>query len=260
MTNIYRYISVIICSFSILVLSAQNPADKVWSGDVNNNGIVNHLDLLYLGAVHGFEANPRDNLGDDWMSNDVTIEPWSNYTQEAFTSVNCDTCTLICTDVYMDDIVNYNVYVDDVIYNGIYDSCNSDTTIRYTYFTLVGQGNDGPYLLNSWEVDGVFFSNFTFSDMDTLVEYMNSQFPSDNWILDTNSQVIIAESPQANNYGSLEVEHLASSTIATLASSTSIREHTSLCVSPGIHTVKLEPLSYECTGLLYDVNIGCQDP
>ncbi len=48
---------------------------QVWPGDVNNNGIVNGADLLYLGTVYGSSGTPRDEVDTDWESKTI-VEAW----------------------------------------------------------------------------------------------------------------------------------------------------------------------------------------
>ncbi|MFN7119480.1 MAG: T9SS type A sorting domain-containing protein [Saprospiraceae bacterium] len=54
---------------SILVISLLGPvasAQTVWPGDVNNNGVVNGVDLLYWGVAFGSTGPSRATLSTDW--------------------------------------------------------------------------------------------------------------------------------------------------------------------------------------------------
>ena len=46
-------ISILICSWNL------SQAQEVWPGDVDNNGIVNNEDLLYIGIAYNFSGPPR---------------------------------------------------------------------------------------------------------------------------------------------------------------------------------------------------------
>ncbi len=48
-------------------LIGQNPDSLVWPGDINNNGIVNHIDLLFLGKSYGSVGMERDSTEDSWV-------------------------------------------------------------------------------------------------------------------------------------------------------------------------------------------------
>lgn len=66
--------------FCILLLAgtALLPAQSVmWPGDVNNNGVVNGADLLYLGIAYDSEGPERPVPGDDWLPYPVAPD-WTN--------------------------------------------------------------------------------------------------------------------------------------------------------------------------------------
>jgi len=44
----------------------------VWPGDVNNNGIVNEVDLLYLGFAFNATGNPRVDTSTQWTGQEIT--------------------------------------------------------------------------------------------------------------------------------------------------------------------------------------------
>jgi len=68
-------------------------AGQVWPGDVNNNGIVNGADLLYLGTVYGSTGTSRDEVDTDWESKTI-VEAWGlsfpNGLDYAFADCNGD--------------------------------------------------------------------------------------------------------------------------------------------------------------------------
>lgn len=77
-----------VCFFFFGSLSAQ-----VWPGDVNNNGIVNGADLLYLGTVYGNTGPMRAEENTDWESQPI-IEAWGSFfpngVNHAFADCNGD--------------------------------------------------------------------------------------------------------------------------------------------------------------------------
>lgn len=52
-------------------------AQQVWPGDVTNNGIVNHVDFLFLGDAFFEAGSPRESseMGIDWSAKEL-INPW----------------------------------------------------------------------------------------------------------------------------------------------------------------------------------------
>lgn len=43
----------------------------VWPGDANDNGIVNHNDLLFLGRHYGLQGPPRDSISINWTAHET---------------------------------------------------------------------------------------------------------------------------------------------------------------------------------------------
>lgn len=56
----------------LLLLSTSLQAQSVWPGDVNNNGLVNEIDLLYLGAGYGEMGPARKSKSAEWTEQFVT--------------------------------------------------------------------------------------------------------------------------------------------------------------------------------------------
>ncbi len=61
--------------FSILVLlmlTSLVQAQTVWPGDVNNNGVVNNVDVLYWGVAHGKTGPARTTISSNWLAHPVS--------------------------------------------------------------------------------------------------------------------------------------------------------------------------------------------
>ncbi len=52
-------------------------AQAVWPGDANNNGVVNGVDVLYIGWAFGATGPARSNISTDWEAQTAPA-PWSN--------------------------------------------------------------------------------------------------------------------------------------------------------------------------------------
>ncbi|MEL6867905.1 MAG: T9SS type A sorting domain-containing protein [Bacteroidota bacterium] len=60
---------------ALLLLTLFNPASaQVWPGDVNANGIVNNVDLLYLGYAYGTIGPRRDSVTIEWEPQEVILD------------------------------------------------------------------------------------------------------------------------------------------------------------------------------------------
>lgn len=79
---------------SLILIAGLNPIlGQVWPGDVNNNGIVNGVDLLYLGSVYGLTGPARSEVDADWEEQPL-ITAWGSFfpnaVNHAFADCNGD--------------------------------------------------------------------------------------------------------------------------------------------------------------------------
>jgi hypothetical protein len=63
-------------SWSMFCAAQDTDNILVWPGDVNNNGIVNHVDLLYLGVAYTDEGDPRNQQLNSWGGFLLPETPW----------------------------------------------------------------------------------------------------------------------------------------------------------------------------------------
>lgn len=109
---------------------------------------------------------------------------------------NCDDIGGVCVDMPLGMTADYIFYDNGELYEKQLAGCDFDTVVAYTYTTLFGQGEWGPYELDSWEVNGVSFSG-QFMDITALVNLMNTWDPTGNWEHEPASQLIVGGN--ANN-------------------------------------------------------------
>lgn len=109
----------------------------------------------------------------------------------------------ICLPIPLDSMVNYSLFVDGASYMESIRGCQFDTFYAYTYFTLPGRGDFGPYILDEWPVNGQNFSG-QFQSVTSLVDSMNTWDPVGNWRLDTTILIIEGGLP-ANQYGEMKI-------------------------------------------------------
>lgn len=65
----FRHLLIFVLAFRFLLPAG---AQEVWPGDVNNNGIVNGVDLLYLGLAYNSEGPERTNGDTEWQAQPIT--------------------------------------------------------------------------------------------------------------------------------------------------------------------------------------------
>jgi len=66
--------SLLLFAISFLCFSPNCLTQTVWPGDVNNNGIVNEIDLLYLGFAYNERGSQRIDGNSTWIGQEITTE------------------------------------------------------------------------------------------------------------------------------------------------------------------------------------------
>ncbi len=116
-------------------------------------------------------------------------------------TISCFDQGEICLPIPLDSMVNYALFLNGASYMDRITGCQFDTFYAYTYFTLPGRGDLGPYVLDEWMVNGQNFSG-GFLDIAALVDSMNTWDPLGNWVLDSDILIIQGGLP-ANQYGEM---------------------------------------------------------
>ncbi len=121
---------------------------------------------------------------------------------------DCNDLADVCLPVKLEEIIanTLTLSVNGEEYAGTYFGCDFDSTIVYSYFTLLGSGEAGPYLLEDWTVNGETFSG-EFLTMSDLVDSMNVWDPTGNWVLEA-AMTSIFGGDLSNVYGNMLIEQL----------------------------------------------------
>lgn len=121
--------------------------------------------------------------------------------------IHVDDCsagaTLCLSGFPLATALNHTYTVDGNDYNGLLEGCDFDTISAFTYSTLFGQGNLGPYQLENWSVNGEIFTGI-FQNIPDLVDSMNLWDPLGAWQLDESSLLITGGFP-GNAYTDMDV-------------------------------------------------------
>lgn len=64
------------CLLSQIIVPLRTHAQMIWPGDINNNGIVNGIDLLYLGSAYNAGGPTREDASINWFAQTMG-ESWS---------------------------------------------------------------------------------------------------------------------------------------------------------------------------------------
>ena len=168
---------------------------------------------------------------------------------------DCDKPAKVCIGLNLLDAANYDIFDNGIKYNGQLSGCHMDTTMSYTYATIPGQGNSGPYVMESWIVGGKSFTG-EFANIAGLVSLMNSLDPQGNWTQNTQTLSIIG-GKKGTVYGQLKVKQKNGSGKATLDINTQLMPNgTILNLNNGSHKVVFVSKSSGCTDTV-NVKVFC---
>ncbi|MEZ4949339.1 MAG: gliding motility-associated C-terminal domain-containing protein [Saprospiraceae bacterium] len=173
----------------------------------------------------------------------------------ALVSENCDeNDPIYCLkDINWLDIDQYEITVNNEPFDGPLGTCNYDYNHAYSYFTVPGLANSGPYALDSWMVNGVSY-NGTFNNPSELVSLMNQIDPRGDWKLDAAMFTIISEGNIHDYYGNLHITQQRTSSMANLELNTNyVPNDLAITLDPGMNELVFERLS---DGMLDTVTVG----
>lgn len=175
------------------------------------SGCINYFGISYGSSLGCFE------ICDDQQNCD-TLHLYLNTEIPAPLAVNCDTliapevlnmntadCALgldVCLPLRLDQLSSLEIYNNGVLYDNGITGCAADTIIAYTYSNLFGQGTSGPYVLESWSINGTEFSG-DFPDINALLDSMNVWDTLGTWHFDTIVPFTIVGGFSENFYGSI---------------------------------------------------------
>lgn len=171
---------------------------------------------------------------------------------------DCGGTTELCVDIPIDQIFNYAITDNGMPYNDIFQGCNFDTALSYTYFTVPGQGNAGPYFVDSWTVNGMMFSG-GFMTIPDLVDSMNVWDATGTWTFNPIT-LIIEGGNSATNYGNITITQVNTSAFALLELNLNLIAYgTSILIGDGPHEVIFTDTSTMCSDTI-QADVFCLNP
>ncbi len=172
-------------------------------------------------------------------------------------TISCFAQGELCLPIPLDSMVNYTLFLDGASYMDRITGCRFDTFYAYTYFTLPGRGDLGPYVLDEWTINGQNFSG-GFLDIAALVDSMNTWDPVGNWVLDSDILIIQGGLP-ANQYGEMTIRTPRTTSTTTFDLNTNLTPTGTLVTFPsGNHELILVEKSSTCSDTLV-ISQPCSD-
>ena len=117
-------------------------------------------------------------------------------------SLDCESEVSYCLDLPFSQLDSF-IFFDNGVQLERTIGCDYDSSFLYSYFTIPGQGSNGPYRVDNWTVNDEAFSG-EFNTLSDLVDSLNIWDIQGNWNVDPTSLIIQGGHAQ-NNYGQLIV-------------------------------------------------------
>ncbi len=234
--------NVVLGSITVTTTGGTPPYTWNWS---NLNGSENPQSQPTLGAGT-YSLIVTDDNGCIADATNLVIEaapdcdPTCNPNITNVSEETCDDCAPVCLEIPLDEVQNYVITLDDVeITAADFVGCNYDTMILYSYFTLLGMGDQGPYDILGWTVNGTVYTGLV-NNPQELTDFLNANDPAGNWILDAASYEIEGGT-QGSTYGDILVQNLGGfMSFSNLGANIGLEINgTAVCVEAGSHVIEI---------------------
>jgi len=134
---------------------------------------------------------------------DITV-----LSRDTIIEFDCGASVDYCLGIELFDILNYQLFVDGAPYSGSFSPCNDSVRTGYDLNELIMQFPTGPYVLDTWEVNGQSFSIDTIQNLQQLADSMLVWDPSGQWSFDGQSKIFGGLA--SSTYGQLVLRRLGS--------------------------------------------------
>lgn len=149
-------------------------------------------------------------------------------------TLDCDATMDICLPLPAGNLSDFSIFLDGNPYFAGVAGCDFDTTVTYSYNTLFGLGNLGPYHLDSWYMNNDMYEG-TFENIDDLVSMLNEWDVNGNWVHDP-ATLSISGGTSGIAYSDMEVTVMMNQTPSTLGLNFGLLpQGTSMDFEPGMH-------------------------
>lgn len=168
---------------------------------------------------------------------------------------DCHSGAWVCLPVSADELAEWKLTLNNQPFQPVTQGC--DFLIRHGYdlSNLPGGGQQGPYLIESWTVQGQFHTG-TFGNLNELAQWMNLRDPAGQWGLQANQ---IVGGQIGVSYGNLVIRQQSSNILINLGvQELSFPQGTRILLSEGNHFLKYEHSQATCSGEVF-LTILCPD-
>ncbi len=168
---------------------------------------------------------------------------------------HCDVPGYFCLPGSFQQIAAYQIFDNGQFYDGDLSPCDVDTSGVYFFQNIFGQGNLGPYRLNSWRVGGVTLSG-NFATLSDLADLMNRLDPGGDWVYNAPSFAIFGGSA-GRAYGQMQISDLNFGVQSTHDYTRTFPSNGfALAVEKGLHEIIIIDFAEMCSDTL-EVEVVC---
>ncbi|MFN4254389.1 MAG: gliding motility-associated C-terminal domain-containing protein [Saprospiraceae bacterium] len=116
---------------------------------------------------------------------------------------DCNGDTVFNTLILASELPNYTITDLGVPFTNT-TVWKADTSLCYNYFALPGQGQAGPFTIDSWDIDGVILPGTTVSNVDGILSFLNSNDPAGGpWTKDATLFNLCTSNWKQHDYNSI---------------------------------------------------------
>ena len=118
---------------------------------------------------------------------------------------DCALGVAACIDsIAYDNINDLRFFLNGQQYSTQFTPCFVNTVHNYSYSDIFRGGENGPWRLDSWTVNGQTFSG-TFNNLQTLLDSMRRWNPSGNWQLENSARIIYGYVAASTTYSCQQI-------------------------------------------------------
>ncbi|MCR9290331.1 MAG: gliding motility-associated C-terminal domain-containing protein [Bacteroidetes bacterium] len=148
----------------------------------------------------------------------------------------------ICVEIPYDELSDYSITNNGIPFTGTMEACNFESNNYYNYINLPGLGNDGPYKVESWILNGETFTG-TFNSIDDLLAQMNLWDTQGEWTNDLVGFNLVGGT-SSSAYGAMTISQVSTGIVNVVQVNTNVIPNaTAFILEPGMNELIVTRLS-----------------
>ncbi|MCO6484212.1 MAG: gliding motility-associated C-terminal domain-containing protein, partial [Saprospiraceae bacterium] len=172
-------------------------------------------------------------------------------------STSCDQQAPVCLAVDRSLFQGYVWQMDGKAMSGIPAPCHVDTMVSYQAEEMPDMGLDGPYMLESWIMDGITYQG-EFLNVTDLTALLTQWDPAGQWQWDSLNGTLTGGRP-GGTYGHMEITQLSTGATSSLFPVKRIRKSGVVFnLNEGVHYLQISHPGTACKEEMW-ITVLCED-